>query len=410
MSLSTSTLSIVHSWLCATIVERGKVHILPLGWFGTHFEKECILITPEGRTLLPPRITLYHEVSPSLLDPSLYTRILSPETEGVFSTSDLQALSDLTQVPSQTLHAQLTEYLQERLSSLCRGKRVEVFGLGDFYVTEEETEGLILHFLPSRDLLRTINRPFDSYQPVSLPDQTDFPDLTHLYGKKPQNDSDVIRHSICAREEKTNEDSDSLERSAKGNQPIVIQATNDSEQVESKERQKEYTLQRSPRLTKSIYLLLIPAFLAIWGGYAIWRNHTASHKKILSTEVVLHSDPEKTLKPDTLETLLSTRPSQRDRVKMEQGGSLNKFALSYYGHKEYWVYIYMANKEEIRNPNNIPVGTELIIPDLSYYQLQKDSLTALREARLWATVILSKKYTEYFQGRDEILELLKTVY
>ena len=50
-------------------------------------------------------------------------------------------------------------------------------------------------------------------------------------------------------------------------------------------------------------------------------------------------------------------------VVIGDGDRLTLIAQKYYGHKVYWVYIYMENKEAISNPNNVPVGTTLRLPD-----------------------------------------------
>jgi len=51
--------------------------------------------------------------------------------------------------------------------------------------------------------------------------------------------------------------------------------------------------------------------------------------------------------------------------RFKDGGRLTKFAKRYYGTKEFWVYIYEANKAKILNPDNIPTGTIIKIPKLN---------------------------------------------
>ena len=40
-------------------------------------------------------------------------------------------------------------------------------------------------------------------------------------------------------------------------------------------------------------------------------------------------------------------------------------SLKQYGHKDYWVYIYEANRDIVKNPNAIKIGTKLRIPKLA---------------------------------------------
>ncbi|MDP4278372.1 MAG: HU family DNA-binding protein [Bacteroidota bacterium] len=44
------------------------------------------------------------------------------------------------------------------------------------------------------------------------------------------------------------------------------------------------------------------------------------------------------------------------------GNRLTLLAQKYYGHKVFWVYIYLENKDVITNPNNVPIGTKIRIP------------------------------------------------
>ena len=51
--------------------------------------------------------------------------------------------------------------------------------------------------------------------------------------------------------------------------------------------------------------------------------------------------------------------------KVIPGSRLAQIARRHYGEPEYWVFIYEANRKKISNPDDIQIGTELVIPDLS---------------------------------------------
>ena len=51
-------------------------------------------------------------------------------------------------------------------------------------------------------------------------------------------------------------------------------------------------------------------------------------------------------------------------VTLIRGDYLVILARKYYGDKDFWVYIYEANKEKIKHPNTIPAGTRIAIPKL----------------------------------------------
>ena len=54
-----------------------------------------------------------------------------------------------------------------------------------------------------------------------------------------------------------------------------------------------------------------------------------------------------------------------DKVELTQNTTLSKLARRYYHNTFCWVYIYQANMDVIANPNDIEVGTPLIIPELT---------------------------------------------
>ncbi|MCL1938674.1 MAG: HU family DNA-binding protein [Candidatus Azobacteroides sp.] len=72
------------------------------------------------------------------------------------------------------------------------------------------------------------------------------------------------------------------------------------------------------------------------------------------------------------------------------GERLTLIALKEYGHKSFWVYIYQENRDRIKNPDNVPVGTELIIPPASKYGIDKNSKESIQKADELALQLMSK--------------------
>jgi len=50
--------------------------------------------------------------------------------------------------------------------------------------------------------------------------------------------------------------------------------------------------------------------------------------------------------------------------RIKEGSRLTIMSKRYYGNKDFWVYIYEANKDKIMNPDNIAIGTLIRIPKL----------------------------------------------
>jgi nucleoid DNA-binding protein len=76
-----------------------------------------------------------------------------------------------------------------------------------------------------------------------------------------------------------------------------------------------------------------------------------------------------------------------------QSDSINlpDLANKYYGNSVFWVYIYDANKEKLHSPVNVPRGVELIIPDLSDYNVDINDSLEVKRATLRAELILKQK-------------------
>lgn len=72
------------------------------------------------------------------------------------------------------------------------------------------------------------------------------------------------------------------------------------------------------------------------------------------------------VKRETLaDTMEYTITGTMDTYTLQNGESLVKVALKYYGNKKLWPYIVRHNRKVIKNPDNVPVGTVLQIPKLS---------------------------------------------
>lgn len=52
-------------------------------------------------------------------------------------------------------------------------------------------------------------------------------------------------------------------------------------------------------------------------------------------------------------------------ITIKKGSHLTLIAEKYYGHRNFWVFIYEANKDKISNPNALPVGFKVKIPLLN---------------------------------------------
>ena len=81
-----------------------------------------------------------------------------------------------------------------------------------------------------------------------------------------------------------------------------------------------------------------------------------------------------TIEKSTVENGVKTR-------KIAEGERLTIIALQEYGSKDFWVYLYEENKATIKNPGNIKVGSKIIIPPASKYNIDKNNPESIKKAK-----------------------------
>lgn len=75
---------------------------------------------------------------------------------------------------------------------------------------------------------------------------------------------------------------------------------------------------------------------------------------------------------------------------IRSGVFLTTLSRKYFGHKAFWVYIYEENKGVIKNPNQVPIGTRVVIPDAAKYHIDAKNSRSVDEAKALAVKILSR--------------------
>ena len=79
-----------------------------------------------------------------------------------------------------------------------------------------------------------------------------------------------------------------------------------------------------------------------------------------------------------------------DTVTLNEGSRLTWISLKQYGHKDYWVYIYEANRDIVKNPNAIAIGTRLRIPQLAPELIDTTNPETIEYARYLHDVYVKK--------------------
>lgn len=169
-------------------------------------------------------------------------------------------------------------------------------------------------------------------------------------------------------------------------------------------------LLRKFRLRKWMYFFLAFQALAIagWLGYITAGKRFTARQTAEVPEVVPEVRvPVPALVADTamvVDTALvanTDAPLWLDTVVVEAGTRLTLLSLSYYGDKVFWVYVYIANRDVIKDPNRVPAGASLRIPMPDRYRIDAaDKESVARAAKLQREILAGN-----FEGVDALDKL-----
>ena len=112
-----------------------------------------------------------------------------------------------------------------------------------------------------------------------------------------------------------------------------------------------------------LLLLLLIGYFFLRSQLSSWIENLT--QKPAETEIVAEAPAEEVvLEPWTFDDILLTE-------KITAGSRLAWIAKKHYGEREYWPYIYAANKDKLSDPSKIVIGTPIRVPRLT--KEQKDT-------------------------------------
>lgn len=118
-----------------------------------------------------------------------------------------------------------------------------------------------------------------------------------------------------------------------------------------------------------------------------WAKDEASTETGTSTKEAASADT--TALPRPTPDMLLHEGGKPRTVVLQPGQRLTLVSLRVYGDKAFWCYIYDVNAFQLTDPNNVPVGTTLYLPDPTYYQIDADDPASLRRAKQRAARLLN---------------------
>lgn len=383
------------------LTDRESVTFPLIGTFTPILNREYVLDGgADGYELCPPSVTLAFRADPFLLDASRYVLFDFNAPRSIVPGELVRDTADFFDQDEKEVSESLYEELSAFLTQLFRGRRVALLGLGDFFVTEDSGRLLTLNFEPSKDLTDTLNHPFSVYSPIPIPAGV-VPEGVEVLTSVPSEYRE--RFAIVDKGKNT----PALSPDTDAPPPVVSKGPDTPSHEEGQTGkfgtgQKEIAVQTEkeishrPKKKRRYYLPYGLGLVAILAG-ALYLLFPKEAPTPIPEAVQKDTIPAK-----VYEEPVEAAPVALPKDTISPGETLVKLARRYYGPKEYWVYLYLHNKDLIRNPDNVPVGTVLEIPDLKVFDLKEDREAAVREANDWAYLIQTGKYTDYAAQRPDL--------
>ncbi len=278
--------------------------------------------------------------------------------------------------------------------SLSGNRFVEIEGLGSFGIEMSTSIGADrkerVIFVPAESLKEAVNKPFSHFETTLLHEGVELPGIalrsdeeaaavldgvSAAYLKQPKHDAEADEAAMISQPDPADEAVDRIayvfaEREV-AEEAVALPTAVFGEVAAQKKR-------------AGIPAILIP----ILGGVAIAlaslfffvQQQKGIEFPIIpdDREVVAAPAPPETAEEDTIR-LLSKVP---ETAILSRGKTLRILAEEKWGNRDFWVYIYLKNKDKIQNPNRLPAGMQLVIPFAEEYDIDASNPRSVAKAKL----------------------------
>ena len=274
--------------------------------------------------------------------------------------------------------------------ALHTGQEVEVKGLGVFKPDAKKEEDSV--FEADSDFKDIVNKPFSFFEKTELNEGVYFPDLEEKE-KNTQDDAEISSEKNILEEKTASESPISSDEMNQVLEPAVPAL---SETVESNNGESNSSVMWKIMVCVLVLVCISSVCYWIYSSSSKVPPEPAnleveiSHEYEGATQV---ADTARQLSIDTERSVTESEEAVKEigRDTISRGDILTAIALKYYGHKIFWVYLFDYNQDVIKDPNNIPIGTEIRIPAPDVYNIDAHNAESRKKAALRQTEILSKK-------------------
>lgn len=379
------------SLLIGRLTQGSSTYMRSVGLWSAESHSACIALLPSGeRYLMPPSVTprITYQEQP-----------LSAEEIG-----ELLA-KGATQIPQtlQSFYSSVTKLFEmhERL-----GHTLEWAPLGTFAPQPisgaGEDDATSYAFTPSDELLRQVNKPFEMFAPTLLKEGVQWPDVEEQPAESLEQACPSIISSRIAESTATpppvatppawTPQSQAVTPATPTPPPFSASESTEAETVVATPPpyRREKPQERKPR--KLWLWIVIPLVAVLAMALLLWlfvfsKQEMPSSRTTPPPSTMIPVEATPTI--DTVAPIDSIAPAADTTAQPEilttvilgNGDYLARYAHRYLGRSEYWIYIYLANKEQIEDPDNIPLGTEIKIPSPQSVGITGNEEADLAEAK-----------------------------
>lgn len=303
------------------------------------------------------------------------------------------------------------QFLKEFIAVVSQGvftdKIAKVKGLGTFkIVLVEQRESVKVNtgerfvipahykfsFLPDKELREQVNKPFSFFETTELNDEVDFTDLDVSDSTEEKETEDESVEEIFQEKEETNEPAPAPIEEVlpeKEEEPLPAEEP----LPEEEDPVPSFWVKASVSLGVAALVAIAAFFLyqhrSLFLGPDIPQTTLQTKGSLPRTAIVPEDTTKQEMTAIAMPDIVPPVSNILAKVKIEPGSRLTLISLKYYGSKIFWVYLYEFNKSIIKDPNNVPVGTEIQVPVPEVYGIDKHSRASVEKAAARQTEILN---------------------
>ena len=337
-------------------------------------------------------------------------------------TEVVKRIAALSDVDEETSREFMLAFSRVLVDALLNKESVDIKAIGRF-LEDEHLSGNV-KFEASLPLASAVNRPFSCFDPIELDDETEIPEekieqqtqkaaiVNDVENEKTDAESSSetyekanSKESICSAEQ--SELTDSVQVNYTENS--ITEGNNELADIEP---QKEDMSESAISATVVKIDDNKPLQVEIVGTEEQRKKHPLAGW-IFSLGLVLglcvgfiagmflhdyiYPDYERDIIADdikTSETVIERKKIDNDLIVTDTIGSgrfLATMARKHYGSFVFWVYIYEENRDKIADPDNVAIGTVVVIPDASKYGIDAMSSESIKKAKSKASEIAKER-------------------